>query len=91
MIELLYGQHPSVRRNGPKITLNISKLSQKLNLRPVRLLECLEWLRSQLMISELQIGRYEASLRLKAPRGFESKEVIGEPSLAQNNTKGWLQ
>ena len=88
MIELLYGEHDSINRDGDSVTINISSMSQNLHIRPVRLLECLEWLRSQLMITGLQIGRYEATMSIRSPKGFMPDNRPTEHTTTA--PKGWL-
>ena len=66
MLDLLYGEGDHINREGP-LTINISKMAQSMHMRPVRLLEALEWLTEVGMLAEVNVGRYEAVIGLVVP------------------------
>ncbi len=66
ILELFYGTDHITRDNGI-ITLDISKMSRKLHIRPIRLCETLTWLQSYGTITRLNLGRQNATLALVEP------------------------
>ena len=67
VIEFFYGECEDIERDGGKLTIHISQLGRRLHLRPVRLIECLEYLQRFGIIKELVVGRKTASFGLREP------------------------
>ncbi len=70
ILEMLYGNEPSIVRDAGTIQIDISQLARKLHLRPIRLCEALEWLRSRDILAELTLGRKYATVVLRQPQGL---------------------
>ena len=67
LIELLYGEGTHIDRKLG-IVINISKMAQALHIRPIRLIESLEWLYTAGLLKSLLVGRYEAQIETIEPK-----------------------
>ena len=76
ILELFYGSDHITRDNGT-ITLQVSKMARKLHVRPVRLVETLEWMEKYGIILDLMFSRKNARLTLKEPR-WKTQKVLNE-------------
>jgi len=66
LLEILYGIGPHIDRTEG-IEINITKMAQAMNMRPVRLLEALSWLSEQDLLVTLEVSRYTAKVAYKIP------------------------
>lgn len=67
IVELFYGSEHINRTNGV-ISLHISKMARKLHVRPVRLVDTLEWMERYGLVLDLTFDRHEAQLVLREPQ-----------------------
>ena len=74
IVELFYGSEHLERKSGV-ITLDVSKMARKLHVRPVRLVETLEWMQSYGIILDLSFSRKKARLVLKEPQ-WKTRKVF---------------
>jgi len=72
IVELFYGSEHLERQSGT-ITLDISKMARKLHVRPVRLVETLEWLVKYGVITDLMFSRKAAKMALREPQWKKRK------------------
>lgn len=90
MLEMLYGKADCIHRQDGQVVIHVSKFARNLYIRPTRLIQALEWLEKVGMISDLQISRYDARMRIRASEDTKQPEVTPEPSIRPNtNKKEW--
>lgn len=92
MIELLYGIGDHLSRENGSVVGNITQMSKVMHSRPVKLLAALEWLKTQGLIRELSVSRYEFSAALKQPEGLSKEEPVvveATPKVVETENNGW--
>jgi hypothetical protein len=77
IVEIFYGSD-HITRAGGVVSIDISQMSRKLHVRPVRLCETLEWCQKYGIVTGLSLGRKFATLVPVEPEWKKKKVWNGE-------------
>ena len=66
LVELVYGAGAHIEEDGQgTITVQLTGLSRAIHVRPIRIIEALEWLQMRGLVTNLEHGYRTVRLRLK--------------------------